>query len=648
MPHKIKKVTPKTVDVAPPVMGRSSLLNEKFGITDAALALTVENEFEKGVASHEITGFAPELRADMGPNPNVDQNPYNFVAFAGDQPWMTAKEPAGHDVLTQFNGFLEFEAKALTPCFVPAGFPFAAGDPKPGGGEYEGDDLRTIPREFCTLVDAEGVTKYAIPGTSFKGALRSAVEAISNSRMGVADTTKLEPKHLYRRRVFTCGLLRSTPSGDWNVQEIHFPAGGFAPNPAENKAGLLAWYRRDKPPLRHYTVEPGTFRLSKELAESYKENIREHVHYKEHFRLHASNYAAPPPDWLDQLADLHDDDVIYCAVDASGKVQNFGKNVNYLWPASKSLAELVRAFLPREAPELDKSTDLAEHLFGFTPAREKGSAFRGLLQVQTLWGPEPSVQDTERLDLAPLTAPASQGKSRPLYLAPGPNGLAASFDDRNVQVRGRKFYWHQRAEDGEIWKKHTFAGTRIIDKELRKAVINQCPPPIEVLPKEVKFTGRIQFSNLGPHELGALLFALQGDGSYEHAFHLGKAKPRGLGSFQITVTKIEGWAPNERYKDLCAAKGNESWMGKCATFLEYFRAWSAACSRQRGNAPLLEHPHIKDFIKLHTWPASNSIRYYPINFSQYSWLPADKDARGEPKPPRTRPPAMRRARDINP
>ena len=652
MSYKIKKVTTKTVEFDPPLVSRNPtrvLSNEKFGVTDAALALIEGNEFEKGAASYEITGFGTALRADTGPVPAVDRNPYNFVAFAGKHPWATGKRPAGHDVFRELNGCLEFEAEALTPSFVPAGFPFAKGDAKPGGGTYEDDDLRGIAREFCTLLDADGNRRYAIPGSSFKGALRSAVEALANSRMGVADKTKLEPKHLYRRRVFTCGVLKRLPSGDWSVQEIEFPRDEHGRYTAPNKSGLLAWFRAGKPHVKSYEPRPGMFHLSKSLADGYTKNIEEHAHYRKHHDAHMKDYDGLPADWRDRLANLHDDDVIYCAVDSrSGRVQNFGRNVNYLWPAGKALDDLVRAFLPRESPDLDEDTDVAEQLFGFTGEHDNTHPFRGLLRFETMWGPDLSAQATEEVLLAPLTSPASQGKSRPLYLAPGVAGLSASFDDADAEARGRKFYWHQRTGDGRIWGKHTFQGTGPMDREFRQHVKTQCPPPIQVLPAGVKFRGRVHFSNLAPHALGALLFALQGDGSYDHAFHLGKAKARGLGSFRIKVTKIEAWRIADRYRSLSETRGRAILTEKTAGIVEAFRTWCAANAQVSVETSLHKHPHIQDFVRLHTWPSGNSVRYYPLNFSQYSWLPADNHVWGEPKAPRTRPPAMRRARDIAP
>lgn len=655
MPHKIKRVTPANVEFDPALAGKNPtrmLKPEKFGVTDRAIALVEGNEFEKGVASCEITAFGPAISRDTGPGPAIDRNPYNFVAFAGKQPWALdpGAVPAGHDTFAQgsFTGCLRFEAEALTPCSVPSGFPFAKGDPRPAGGPYDDAELREIPREFCTLVDQAGERRYAIPGASFKGALRAAVEALANSRLGITDVKKLG-RHLYRRRVFTCGVLETAGGGNWTVREIEFPRSGYGRYSADNKTGLLAWFRPGKPETKSYEMTGGTFRLSKALAEGYSANIREHDHYNEHAKNHREEYDDLPDGWPRELGELHDGDVVYCAVDQkSGQVLNFGKNVNYLWPASRSIADLVKAFRMREVPKLDAATDMAEHLFGFTGESDKGDAFRGLLRFETLWGPKAAEAPATQVRLAPLTAPASQGKSRPLYLAPGANGLSASYDDANAEARGRKFYWHQRTADSQIWKKHTFAGSAPNDAEFRREVLSQCPPPIHTLAAGTRFGGAIHFTNLTAQELGAVLFALEGDGSYDHAFHLGKAKPRGLGSFRIRVSAVSAWRMEDRYRSLTREKGPVDLTVKKAGILGVFRGWCAARARIPATTPLNGHPHIQDFIKLHTWPGSGSVRYYPPNFAQYSWLPGDDSAAGEPRPPRQRPVAMSRARDVRP
>jgi hypothetical protein len=655
---------------------RTSTDKEKFGVTDPAIGLVPGNQFEKGTPSNYITEFGPTLRPDTGPEPRVGRNPYNFVALAGSLPWTfevgQGEAPYGHDQFHELTGVIEFEATALTPCFVPEGFPYAAGDPKPGGKPYSDEDLRGISRRFSQMNDHAGERRFCIPGSSFKGALRTAVEAIGNSRFGVANEG---PAHLYRRRVFRAGRLENQlPNGDWEAQEILFPReGGGGGIEVDNRFGLLAQFRLGRSAKKQALERHTTFLLPAKLAEGYQKQV-DHPHYERHVENEEKErkkaggepfYTGVPADWKGELGTLHKDDVIYFTTAANSRViTNFGKNVNYLWPAERSLASLAKTYLPRKQPGLDKQTDLAEYLFGFVGDHEEDESgnvvshpFRGQLRFETMWGPAVGGQPITRLKLAPLTSPASQGKSRPLYLAPRADGKSASFDDNGCEIRGRKFYWHQRYGDGQtVWPKHTFAGMDgSMDKELRREMARQCPPPIEALPAGVAFRGRIHFSNLTPAALGAVLFALQGDGSFDHAFHLGKAKPRGLGSFRIRVSNLPAWRIADRYSSLTESKGKADLRGKTANIVAAFRVWCNLKSHRPADAPLTGSPHLADYIRLHTWPAGNSIRYYPVNFNQYSWLPADDDPRGEPRGasgrggnPANRPPAMKRARDLDP
>ena len=52
-----------------------------------------------------------------------------------------------------------------------------------------------------------------------------------------------------------------------------------------------------------------------------------------------------------------------------------------------------------------------------------------------------------------------------------------------------------------------------------------------------------------------------------------------------------------------------------------------------------------DFDRLHTVPDKNSVRYYPINFSDYGWLPRPDINPDEPNAG-SYPPALPRARTV--
>jgi len=676
MKHRITKVTQDKVDFSPATTGErptTYLKREKFGVTDAAIGLVEGNQFQKGIPTYVITDFGTELSAQTGPQPAIDRNPYNFVALAANQPW-TFELFAGHDEFKELSGVIEFEAEALTPCFIPEGFPFAPDETKADGtSKWKDDELRGISRNFCRLHDAEDVERYAIPGASLKGALRVAVEAATNSRFGVADRQRLEEPHMYRRRVFKAGIVVETPETEsWKVQAVDFPLDGGGSLITPNLVGLLAARAIGKPDTKRAMPSNSFFTIPRRLVESYHDHIQ-NSHYDRHYKQEQGAergdrfYLNLDAEFRQNLQ-LKKDDIVYFTVSANSTViTNFGKNVNYLWPARRSLRDLSPLFLPREPARLDKQTDMAEYLFGFISDHKSDGdevishPFRGQLKFETVWGPEVAGQATIPLALAPLTSPQSKGKSRPLYLAPDDQGRSSSFDDAKCEIRGRKFYWHQRPPEKQpIWRKHEFAGTRPVDREFRSLVASQCPPPLEALPAGVQFHGRIHFTCLHPAALGALLFVLQGDGSVpgeRWALHLGKAKPRGLGSFRFRVKSVSAWRMADRYSKLTSSKGRVDLTPKSDVIIAAFRDWCAAKARMPRETPLSKHPHIQDFIHLHTWPNQPSFRYYPVNFDQYSWLPADNDATGEPRArtpgersagPQYRPPAMRRARDLQP
>ncbi|MCX7664015.1 MAG: TIGR03986 family CRISPR-associated RAMP protein [Gemmataceae bacterium] len=110
-------------------------------------------------------------------------NPYNFVpALPRDR--VTGElgdhEPIGHHVLhpDRFTGVIRVKMTAVTPLLLPDAARMT---------EYDRDDpqlgIKKDHKSFPVRVDAEG--KPYIPPTSIKGMLRSAYEAVTNSRMAV-------------------------------------------------------------------------------------------------------------------------------------------------------------------------------------------------------------------------------------------------------------------------------------------------------------------------------------------------------------------------------------------------------------------------------------------------------------------------------
>jgi hypothetical protein len=129
-----------------------------------------------------------------------------------------------------------------------------------------------------------------------------------------------------------------------------------------------------------------------------------------------------------------------------------------------------------------------------------------------------------------------------------------------------------------------------------------------------------------------------------------------MGSFRVMIGKIEAWRMPDRYRKLTETNGAVDLTAKAPNLLAAFCDWCGVKARLPKPSKLKDHPHLQDYAKLHTWPEVTAFRYYPLNFNQYSWLPSDNDAPGEPKAPppqrgsgaRWRPRGMRRARDLEP
>ena len=389
-------------------------------------------------------------------------------------------------------------------------------------------------------------------------------------------------------------------------------------------------------------------------------------------------------DWDSTKATIMEDlqlkqgDLVFFTV-VNHKITTIGKNINYLWPANNSVYDLAKPYFPlldqsdnTEIRSLDEPLTLAERMFGFAAKHSqqpKSYPFKGRVSVEAAWGAEAERYEAERnwpeltpensippdvpgvrLELAPVTGPTSRAKARPLYLQPLENGKSASYDDRPKPVlQGRKFHWHQNNDDPArpIWKFHLY------DADWHSHVKKQCPPLLCALTPIAgnAFQGRIRFRNLTKIELGALFYALEGS-SANHCLKLGKAKARGLGSVRFSVTGVSKINLVARYASLDERAGIEeisqneraeagmedrhqerrregieeiSQNERAEAIKELFLAWH----HDKENSDKVLRAH----TKLHAFPSERSVRYFPVNFRDYGWLPGSEknNTNGEPQ-----------------
>ena len=637
-----------------------------FGVTDKALGLAQGNEFDESARPYKILRLR-NPPPNCSPEVDVDRNPYNQIPFGGTHPWELVGPHPDHagDVSTNVSGWLDYTLTLRTPLFVPAS---------------QSDRNSANPLRFCTMHDADGNRKYAIPGTGLKGAFRSLVEATTNSRFGAIDAQALTNKHVYRRRQLqTAGVVKKNADGSFTVRKVllvyvrsvDWPGGytwpdsykklvkindynqvvsnqravptnyvaspplslrpaGIALKSLEYKGSLLVQPDKNGK-YSHVILEDlgqPLLTLPSPTEEEYRA-LLDHPHFQAHYDREYNNVVDPSKNCyvssnlsfqtIKAQLQLSDGDLIFFT-HAGENVTTFGKNVNYVWPARCSPYDLIKNFCPLTNISLSGELNIAELLFGFAGKHQPNSyPFRGLVTVGCAWGPpahSPEQEAQRQITLAPLTSPGVRAKSRPLYLNPHKNKLSASYDDLGVAMRGRKFYWHQHT-DGQIpllhqWKDNCYAES-------------QLAAPIQPLPPHTEpFRGRISFRNLPKLLLGALIQTLEGE-SVDHCIKIGKGKPRGLGSVRFSVEKIQIVNLGSRYSSLDSEAGIEDLDNLKVSACQEFTNWQSV----QPNGDIVAKAH----RVLGKFPARGSLRYYPLNFAMYGWLPDSSpgNTNGEPK-----------------
>ncbi|MGA2185404.1 MAG: TIGR03986 family CRISPR-associated RAMP protein [Bryobacteraceae bacterium] len=664
----------------------------RFQITDRFLAFRRGNVFKSPNGKMwKLVSFGPDEvpPGPTGASPDVNRNPYNFVRCVKPEPWFDLSPHPGHDRWMRglFHGAIRFRIETLTPVFIPE------------HNEDRPPEDRT-PRHFFRMrKSGESGAQYAIPGSSLKGVLRSMVEAAANDRFGVfsKENDSVIP---YRRRAFQVGKLEhQNPDGSWTVRTGH----QNKTRPCDRDRAMFLLNRRTctrSPDATDFGGgEPLT--LDADIIAEYRKNL-EHSHYAEHFRkaveaetvnrplyvewnaLNHQHHLTPaqlirqrelkaaltnayrPPlpsneefeeKIREPLAELNPGTEIYYT-STNGHITSFGKNVNYLWPARRSIACLAGPFKQPRKLGLDYGLGLAERIFGFQAehdAETRSHPFKAKVAVKTAWGPPAEKRENEvawaldrvphalsncaglglAIELAPLTSPATRGKSRPMYLAGREvDGCSASYSDDSPELKGRKMYFNQHPPEGQaVWDAHR-RQSGFHDK-----VLKQCPAPLLAV-NNVSFDAEIEFDNLSGEELGVLLFVLG-----QETIHIGKGKPRGLGVCAVRGPEVTLIQPDVRYQSL-APDAAPACPASAEQESEWRKAFEAWCCRQAGNPDFTSLPHLQDFIALHKWPPLPSVRYYPPNFAAYSWMPDVNRNPDEPVGgPGARPPAMKRARD---
>ena len=293
---------------------------------------------------------------------------------------------------------------------------------------------------------------------------------------------------------------------------------------------------------------------------------------------------------------------------------------------AKGRFEMMAGFAERkpEQQKLDDS-DPAEATFGFAGKHTDPShPFRGRLRFGIFWGPV-TREEPDSLRLMPITAPSGvKAKAPPLYFKPDAQKPGGQ------QLRGRKFYWHQRGKNADpVPGVHDLKAlsASLPDKQRvawKKAIANQLPAAISPLPVGTTFTGTLHFTNLTCAELGALLVAVKPDLAFDpdtshhvaatcvsaYGIKLGKGKPRGLGSVTASIDLRLEASPDQCYRRL-DAELHETKPNGVREYVKSYKDWLSPNGRWD------ELDMAKALKALLRIPNHTSVRVYPPLFKMY-------------------------------
>ena len=234
---------------------------------------------------------------------------------------------------------------------------------------------------------------------------------------------------------------------------------------------------------------------------------------------------------------------VFYVLNEDGAVFFFGHTRMFRLPYPRSPYDYVPPALRRE-----EQIDLAEAVFGYVKSKAvpdgKARAYAGRVRVsdaqlqpdqRDLWlapqpltpkilsGPKPTTFQHYLTQAQPDLIEVDRTRdNRPKYEV----RLAdyASPTPQATVVRGHKLYWHKGAVSAKT----------ISDQPGAIKANDTQRTHIQPLRAGVKFTFRLDFDNLSPVELGALLWVLDVAADPQYRLSLGMGKPLGLGAVQIT------------------------------------------------------------------------------------------------------------------
>lgn len=414
-----------------------------------------------------------------------------------------------------------------------------------------------------------------IPGSELRGTIRSVFEAAFNGCLSQVNT---EYFHRRSKEIKKPGILRNTKDG-WQLQKCEKKK---IPSKFASKEGKVLFYKPNfKTESLEFTVEnkegqknwkkgfvhigeKGPKGVSKSifcpieeiiaiqqaeinrleqillLYQSNNQKNKKHSGYSEYTKLFKKVKSQESSQYSDLVLPVY--------------YYEYEGVVSYLAPASISqeiftntLHDILDAQGNYSPCKCSKIVCPVCHVFGFVSKTDARSSrvrfsdaiiiknppsYEKIVRLPALGEPKPGAVEfytevPEKIQRKYWTYDYSEVDER--YQENGCEKLRKKripIESDEIKIRGRKFYWHHK----------------IASDLLKPISINEKVPEMEYNIKPLKegnkFTFTVYFEQLAKEELNQLCWALDFGNLESHAHKIGRAKPLGLGSVQITIDEI--------------------------------------------------------------------------------------------------------------
>lgn len=629
---------------------------DNFGITDDLVGLYVDDvefndegkinwlkiddekyHFKKANAPKSTTPDPPSKpsnASDSNKTPRRDESrqeapaPYNFVSL--NQTVVPSNAQVNDfSVYDGLSGYIDVTVTTQTPLFI-----------------------RGIGAEFFKIGE-----DMAIPGSSFRGLIRTMVEMISYSKLNSIDATK----SLFMRFVaafksdfkeqYASRLGMSTEGGERSY---------------EAKAGFLYFDHSAK----KYYVKPSSYEVLKQLGLNRKfqrhegpsnrfcevytgliggkkayykffypsENTKKIVVDDDVIRDYREDKDRKVPNSFNALEACKNNPrgfpIFFTSKmvkDEKGKdyevIDSFGHTKYYRLPYLKRIGEL------RLKSHLEQKFDFAESIFGVIDEKKQVER-AGKVYFEDLFMTKGQELPEKRTQILGSPKPTSFQ----LYLEQ-PHRVKTHkedlvhWDTPDAKIRGNKNYWHRitsnNANQPYSWVQSNAQNTNDRDNSIR----NQ--DPIKAVKEGSVFTGRIRFDNLSQEELGVLLCALNLPGGCCHK--IGMGKPLGLGSIRVEA-ELSLINRKERYQNLFDINSNWNEAKNKEEEDNYKNAFTSHIFTEVGQedknnaTSFWDLPRMKELKKMLTFDAQFQADEAWLKITRYQALTEFRERKVLPKP----------------